>query len=126
MNTNTTPAGGIPSLITTAPEQVCGRSGRPNTFIDRHELFTATSNPSALRALLINGTLYCVTRDPRHYPHLAPLNEHRAITDAEGTWHVAVGVTELMQDGDKVAFNHAGDVWTLVALPGTTPTFAVC
>ena len=114
MNTNTTQACGI---------------GRPNTLIEPHELFRFTETPTALHALDIEGWgLWLIHRDAQGHPHFAPMQRDNDgswfTTNIDGERFTPAKVTAV-QAGDKIAFDHKGDVW-IVAVDGPRPYFVEC
>jgi hypothetical protein len=102
MNTDTTPT-------------ACG-IGRSNIIIRPEELFRFTQNPTELRVLTFGPNGYVIHRDAQNHPHVAPAmqddNGTRYVLNIDGVRFDATTVTEA-HVGDKVAFDHKGDVWTI-------------
>lgn len=93
----------------------CG-IGRHNIIIKPGELFEWTTSPTNLHALRIDSELFLIHRDASNHPHFAPM-----LRDGDGTWFTQnidgvrfepTTITDAMV-GDKVAFDHKGDVWTI-------------
>jgi hypothetical protein len=117
-------------MNTTTTTDACS-IGRPNILIEAHELFRWTEMPTALRMLRLDGRhCFIVHRDARNHPHCVPAQYTPGtgvpfVTNIDNVRIEATTITDVV-DGDKIAFDRKGDVWTLTLDRTGFPNFVEC
>jgi hypothetical protein len=105
----------------------CG-IGRNNIIIKPTELFRWTESPTDLVGFRIDGHMWLVHRDAQNHPHFAPMERdgNMWITRNIDGERVLANRVVVAEPGDKVAFDHKGDVWIIAIDQAAKPYFEAC